>query len=134
MAEVEPNPLIVLFRQCVVRITDDAREFRGTGFFVAPGRVLTCAHVVYGALGLRVVWQDRAASAAVAAAEPPLASVSDPKSYPLPDLAVLVIEGDAVGWDHPCTYLTADRPVLDGSAAALYLAGYTIEHTVGIRP
>ena len=57
--EEEPNPLIALFRQCVVCIIDEAGRFRGSGFFVAPGRVLTCGHVVHGALALRVRWQDQ---------------------------------------------------------------------------
>jgi hypothetical protein len=44
----EPNPLITLFRQCVVCILDEAGRFRGSGFFVAQGRVATCGHVVHG--------------------------------------------------------------------------------------
>ena len=55
----EPNPLIALFRRCVVCITDEAGRFRGSGFFVAPGRVVTCGHVVHGAAALRVRWQDQ---------------------------------------------------------------------------
>jgi hypothetical protein len=54
--EEEPNPLIALFRQCVVCILDEAGRFRGSGFFVAPGRVITCGHVVHGAVALRVRW------------------------------------------------------------------------------
>lgn len=123
----EPNPLIALFRRCVVRVNDEAGSFRGTGFFVAPGVVLTCAHVVHGAGGLRVRWRDRAVPAYVVRAEPPLDSVPDAADYPLPDLAVLKAEGAQV-WGHPCAGLTAEPPVLSGSPDALYLAGYTIEH------
>ena len=47
--EAEPNPLIALFRRCVVCVTDEA-GVRGSGFFV----VLTCRHVVHGAVALRV--------------------------------------------------------------------------------
>lgn len=127
--EVEPNPLITLFRQCAVRISDGGGKFRGTGFFVAPGQVATCAHVVHGAAELQVWWHDRpAVPAVVAGAMPPLASVPDPASYPLPDLAVLDLERGAGGWEHPCAGLMAGQPVLDGSPAALYLAGYTVEH------
>jgi hypothetical protein len=39
--EGEPNPLIALLRQSVVCVTDAAGRFRGSGFFVAPGQVLT---------------------------------------------------------------------------------------------
>src|ERR1022692_1110299 len=85
----EPNPLISLFRRCVVRIDDGEGGFRGTGFFVAPGRVVTCAHVVHGAAALRVRWRDEdGAPAVVADAVPPLETVTDPAAYPLPDLAV----------------------------------------------
>ena len=38
------------------------------------------------------------------AAVPPLESVADPGSYPLPDLAVLDVE-EAAGWGHPCAAL-----------------------------
>jgi S1-C subfamily serine protease len=123
----EPNPLIALFRQCVVRVGDEAGSFRGTGFFVAPGLVLTCAHVVHGAAGLRVRWRDRTVAVGVVRAEPPLESVPDPADYPLPDLAVLEVEG-AQAWGHPCAGMTTEPPALSGSPDALYLAGYTVEH------
>ena len=70
--EEEPNPLIALFRQCVVCIIDEAGRFRGSGFFVAPGRVLTCGHVVHGAVALRVRWQDQVVAVSEVAAVPPL--------------------------------------------------------------
>jgi Trypsin-like peptidase domain len=123
----DPNPLIGLFRRCVVCITDEAGRFRGSGFFVAPGQVVTCGHVVHGAAALRLRWQDRVAPAGKVAAVPPLESVSDPGSYPLPDLAVLEVS-EAAGWGHPCAALTAGQPVLGGARDGLYLAGYTVEH------
>ena len=125
--EREPNPLIALFRRCVVCITDDAGRFRGSGFFLAPGQVLTCGHVVHGAAALLVRWQDRVAPVSEVAAVPPLESVADPRSYPLPDLAVLGVD-EADGWDYPCAALTPGQPVLGGAPDGLYLAGYTIEH------
>jgi hypothetical protein len=123
----QPNPLIALFRQCVVRVDDEAGMFLGTGFFVVPGLVLTCAHVVHGAALVQVRWQDRVASATTVLAEPPLESVSDPADYPLPDLAAVRLDS-AKGWDHPCACLATGPPALGGSPDALYLAGYTIEH------
>lgn len=120
----DPNPLIALLRQCMVRIDDNTGRFRGTGFFVAPGWVLTCAHVVHGPRGLMVRWQDHAVSATAAQAAPPLESVADPENYPLPDLAILSV-GQAPDWGQPCVRLAAAPPVL---GKALYLAGYTIEH------
>ncbi len=139
----EPNPLVALFRRCVVRIDDGDGNFRGTGFFGAPGQVVTCAHVVHGAAELRVRWRgpvmagvtamtgmtgtaEVAAAANVTGAAPPLESVDDPRTYPLPDLAVLDVGTE---WDHPCVRL-ADGPLtLDGNPAGLYLAGYTVEHS-----
>jgi hypothetical protein len=126
-AEADPNPLISLFRQCVARISDGKGRFRGTGFFAAPGQLVTCAHVAHGAQELRVQWQGREALAGGIVGAPPLASVTKPGTYPLPDLAVLTIE-DARGWDHPCAALATGRPAVDGSPAALYLAGFTVEH------
>ena len=128
MDKGDPNPLIVLFRQCVVRISDGDGGFRGTGFFAAPGQVVTCAHVVHGAAQLRVWWQGREEPASVAGAVPPLELVTDARSYPLPDLAVLEVGGDATGWDHPCVRLGSEPLALGGGAAGLYLAGYTVEH------
>ncbi len=130
MAGGEPNPLIALFRQCVVRIDDDQGGFRGTGFFAAPNQVITCGHVVHGAAQPRVWWQGREAPASVAGAVPPLESVDDPGSYPLPDLAVLEVRGVA-GWDHPCVRLASGPLVLGGTPGGLYLAGFTIEHGPG---
>jgi len=43
--EGEADTLITLFRACVVRVDDGQGTFRGTGFFVSPGTVLTCADV-----------------------------------------------------------------------------------------
>src|SRR5262249_30633362 len=60
-----------------------------------------------------------------------LEAVADPADYPLPDLAVLAVEG-AGDWAHPCAALAAGPPVLGGSPDPLYLAGCTIEH--GPRP
>jgi S1-C subfamily serine protease len=128
LPEGEPNPLIALFRQRVVCIIDEAGRFRGSGFFVAPGRVLTCGHVIYGAVALQVQWQGQAGPVGEVAAVPPLESVADPASYPLPDLAVLGVVG-AEEWGYPCAALTLGQPVLGSPPGGLYLAGYTIEHS-----
>ena len=130
VTETDPNPLITLFRLCVAQVSDQRGAFRGTGFFAAPGQLVTCAHVAHGAQELRVQWQAQEAPAAGVVAVPPLASVTDPSAYPLPDLAILTIE-DAQDWGHPCAMLAAGPPVLNGSPAGLYLAGYTVEHGHG---
>lgn len=40
------NSLYDLFHQSIVRLVDTSSHEQGTGFFVAPGLILTCAHVV----------------------------------------------------------------------------------------
>ena len=109
VADADPNPLISLFRQCVVRISDGSGMLRGTGFFAAPGQAITCAHVVHGVPAIQVSWQGQLASAAVTGAVPPLNTVADPGAYPLPDLALLSIGDKAQEWDHPVRPLD-DRP------------------------
>jgi hypothetical protein len=43
------SSLYELLHLCTVRISVPGRSGHGTGFFVAPGRILTCAHVVKAA-------------------------------------------------------------------------------------
>ena len=68
-----------------------------------------CARVVHGAAALEVQWQGQKAPVNGMAAVPPLESVTDPASYPLPDLAVLEV-GEAAGLGHPCAALATERP------------------------
>ena len=44
MPDDHPDPLAELLELCTVRIENNGRL--GTGFFVAPGYILTCAHVI----------------------------------------------------------------------------------------
>jgi hypothetical protein len=81
-------------RRCTVRV--EGKEPCGTGFFVAPQLILTCAHVVDQAQKqgtISVAWNDRQYGAQV--------EVMLDRRYP--DLAVLRA-GD-LGTDHPCVYL-----------------------------
>ncbi len=122
----DPNPLFDLFRQCVVRIDDEAGTFRGTGFFASAGRVLTCADVIHGAQGLQVRWHGHAAPATVEAAVPSLDVVADRTGHLLPDLAVLHMD-TGCAWDYPCAQLTDELPSQGAHPDVLYLAGYLIE-------
>jgi len=124
--EGEADPLITLFRACVVRVDDGHGTFRGTGFFVSPGTVLTCAHVVHGVASLSVAWEGTTFPASVRQAVPPLSTVANAATYPLPDLAVLSIEDAEAVVGHPCVRLAGGGPPAMGEA--LYLAGYTTEH------
>src|ERR1022692_3933502 len=44
-----------LLRACAVRVTGGPMP--GAGFFIAPGKVLTCVHVIGAKPGLRVTWE-----------------------------------------------------------------------------
>ena len=100
-----------LLQQCTVKIIIPGGW--GTGFFVAPAWILTCAHVVQaaGAQAIQVRWQTRDLEARVER------SLSDPY-----DLALLrvVLPDDA---NPPCVYLGEEVQSRD----PLYLFGYPDE-------
>jgi tetratricopeptide (TPR) repeat protein len=112
----------------VVRVEDEKRGYRGTGFFVAPGRVVTCGHVVHGTSDLYVVWEDERATVTDAPTVPPRDEVGDPATYPLPDLALLSIDTAALDAAHPCVRLSTDEPATGRDADELYAAGFALEH------
>jgi hypothetical protein len=87
----------------------------GTGFFVAPGLILTCSHVVKDAyqdksLNITVKWQQREFSAQISEYSDPL----------YPDLALLQISET----NHPCVYLHRLFPNLE-TGRRLYSYGYS---------
>ncbi|NUW41343.1 S1 family peptidase [Nonomuraea rhodomycinica] len=91
----------------------------GTGFLVAPGAVLTCAHVVDEPIGeivevrhLGVVLDAEVESRFPAAA-------GEDAFYPYPDLCLLRIRDYE---QHPCVVLDERIPVID---QRLYTRGYT---------
>lgn len=53
------NQLEQLLKQCTVKLMPSGNSW-GTGFFVAPGLILTCNHVVQQANGepVQVMWQQ----------------------------------------------------------------------------
>ncbi|WP_406165100.1 serine protease [Streptomyces canus] len=81
----------------------------GTGFFVAPGFVVSCAHVagVEAGVHTRVRWNDQDYEAVVVAAS---ADAADRTSalYAFPDLAILELLDPPDG--HPCVWLDMARP------------------------
>ncbi|MGH3797093.1 MAG: S1 family peptidase [Pseudonocardiaceae bacterium] len=113
-------------RRFVVRIVDpDGAASLGSGVLVAPGWVLTCAHVVEGLDVVRVL-PDRGAAAhggemppwvraqVRARSDAPRAS-SQSAFWPFPDLALLELDG----WTgHVCAPLTTDEPVRAGEPHA----------------
>lgn len=117
------NPLLDLLRCCVVRIDDTHRGFRGTGFFVAHGVVVTAAHVLHGCTDVRLVWGEKTLGVASVDARPALDEVGDPGRYPLPDLAVMHL-GDNVP-DHPVVRLATELPIAGADADDLHVAAFT---------
>ncbi|MFJ4499152.1 trypsin-like peptidase domain-containing protein [Streptomyces sp. NPDC088864] len=90
---------------------EPAGDFLGSGFFVAPSWVLTCAHVATrGEGGMVGVWfkEDRYGTeltevpgkvvAALPAVRPP-----GPGGWPAPDLALIQLQRPV---EHPCVYVT----------------------------
>ncbi|HEV2635383.1 MAG TPA: FxSxx-COOH system tetratricopeptide repeat protein [Actinocrinis sp.] len=96
-------------RRRVVRIhrqRDGA--FLGSGFFVAPGWVLTCAHVVGTEAGARLLPDASLGVPEVAATVLARSAQGVPgELWPFPDLALLQL---AVEFEHPCVHLIADDP------------------------
>ncbi|MGH3935306.1 MAG: trypsin-like peptidase domain-containing protein, partial [Pseudonocardiaceae bacterium] len=100
-AEVQSQQL----RRFVVRV--DTEDEQGTGFFVAPGWVLTCAHVVNTAKRVTVVPAPGARSvpATVEARSAPPEGRS--VFWPFPDLALVRLDTTL---DHPCVLLDTRLP------------------------
>lgn len=104
--------LEALLRECIVRVDSTVS---GTGFFVAPGWILTCAHVVDGIeLGqpVQVTWQHQLYQTTLLARAGP--TLREPQG---PDLALLTVER----LDHRCVLLAPDLKLGD----TLYSYGYS---------
>jgi hypothetical protein len=117
-------------RQCVIPVYGDG-EFSGTGFLVAPGEVLTCAHVVHGVSEITVQWHGVGFSASVVQALPAL-EAGDPAArfYPLPDVALLRLADPPP--DHACVRLDPTEPVTGSQPDVLRLDAFTVgEHASG---
>ncbi|WP_322749919.1 MULTISPECIES: trypsin-like peptidase domain-containing protein [unclassified Frankia] len=113
------RPLRQLLRKAVVEVACDTGSV-GTGFFIAPGIVITCAHVVAGRPS--VVWVqagDVRQSATVLFAEPREAPVGA-RIFPYPDIALLAVEWTA---EYSCAWLGQARPERH---ASLYSIGYQL--------
>jgi hypothetical protein len=113
-------------RRFVVRIEEaDGDVVRGSGVLVAPGWVLTCAHVVEGLEGVRIV-PDRLAAVQAASSPGDLAGWVRARSgerpewsqtafWPFPDLALIELDG----WtDHAFAPLAMAEPRRGGEAHA----------------
>jgi len=100
-------------RRFVVRIS--APGTTGTGFFAAPGWVVTCAHVVKELPVVTVAPADPQVNTGSVTWQVVARSALPPAGWrsafwPYPDLAVLRADGDV---DHPCPLLEARDPAGD---------------------
>lgn len=115
--------LTELLKQCTVRIETGAK--RGTGFFVAPNTVLTCAHVV-SAAGTSVsirTHDGRGPFSANVKRRITNEATQVPSDVSWPDLALLTTDIE----DHESVLLLGDVEVHD----PLYSFGYTDQYPNG---
>ena len=112
-----PERIEDLLRACTVQIgagsQADGIRLRGTGFFMAPGQIVTAAHVVGEASEISVRWERDGASDLRFSARPKSLVFADadsvtPSTYP--DIGILDID-DRI--DHPCVGVDLDIPQLD---------------------
>jgi hypothetical protein len=108
---------------------DEPGTFLGSGYFVAPSWVLTCAHVACGGEGGEVVVVYESAPGrgmsevpghVVAALPEGVGSV--PGTWPAPDLALVQLREPV---DHECVYLSERPAAYYGEGKVLY-AGWTV--------
>ena len=104
-----------LLRQCTVRVSISGKAGHGTGFFVAPGLILTCTHVIktvqQAATSIEVYFKGQLHPAQI------MKTLSDP------DLALLQVSLTG----HPCVLLHEEALPFD----MLYSFGYPDDHPDG---
>jgi hypothetical protein len=118
--------LIPLLACCTVRIAVPSGEF-GTGFFIAPGWIVTCAHVVEdGSQTVDILWKDirnNEVKEKVLTAEVKLVFRESS------DIAFLKLTTDV---KHPCVYIDSNHPQTDDLLYIFgYPAGYLEDYSAG---
>lgn len=118
------TPLEGLLQQCTVKITVPGGW--GTGFFVATGLILTCAHVVRKAV-------DSQVTVSYPAREAPLSAIVKTTADDGNTLDLALVELSEPLFDHPCVLLD-EEPVAIGEA--LYSYGYleSYANAAPVRP
>lgn len=112
-----PEDISGLLKDCTVRIKIDRNQdqYDGTGFFVTPNLILTCAHVVLGCKEEDYI-EEIYILATGNIHKAKLKSIYTDENV---DLAILEIEGETL--DHRCAYLA--KPKLD-LGCKFYTFGY----------
>ncbi|MGQ0773151.1 MAG: tetratricopeptide repeat-containing S1 family peptidase [Pseudonocardiales bacterium] len=96
-------------RRYVVRVDSEDRQPQGSGFFVAPGWVLTCAHVVKAAERVIIVPVQGAMPIPATVAARSATRIPGPSGFwPFPDLALIRLD---TALEHPCVLLDTRTPV-----------------------
>jgi hypothetical protein len=112
--------LIELLRRCTVRLSVPGGH--GTGFFVAPGTILSCAHVVKPAQeakkAVTAYWNGQSYTASI---QRYLAETHPELQMFYPDLALLKVDKLS---DHPCVYLHEEAHLGDKFYSYGYLDDY----------
>jgi HEAT repeat protein len=107
--------LFELLHQCTMHISVPGKTGHGSGFFVAPGLILTCAHVLKAAQSdlspITIYWNGQSYPAQIT------------KLQQDHDLALLQVHLS----DHPCVYLHEEAIPFD----ALYSYGYPDDYPSG---
>ncbi|MEV0220162.1 trypsin-like peptidase domain-containing protein [Streptomyces sp. NPDC050704] len=110
---------------------DEPGTFLGSGFFIAPNWVLTCAHVARSEEGgeVTVVYETgpgRGTSAVPGEVTATLPDHVEPSSrggnWPAPDLALVQLREPV---DHDCVYVT-ERPAAYYGEGRVFYAGWTV--------
>lgn len=118
-------------RRYVVHIRSEPGGILGTGFFVAPNWVLTCAHVVHSARKVIIVPDSSISAdplpASVDVASPAPEPGASSNLWPFPDLALLHLAGHV---EHPCAFLDVQGPM---SGSEVQAWGYP-EREQGVPP
>src|SRR5262245_60829549 len=114
-----------LLRDCTVRVTGGPMP--GAGFFVAPGQVLTCVHVIGDSTTLMVHWERDGQPTLEVPVSGRVAVLSD-RGRPIPaldrdypDIAVLKVEKLE---GHPCVDIDTEWP---SGQDSFLIFGYPIE-------
>lgn len=114
--------LIPLLTCCTVRISVPNGGF-GTGFFIAPGWIVTCAHVVeVGSRTVDILWKDNRNNEITEKALTAEVKLVFGESS---DIAFLKLTTDD---KHPCVYIDSNNPQIDDS---LYIFGYPEDYSAG---
>ncbi|MEW2039802.1 serine protease [Streptomyces sp. NPDC005534] len=109
---------------------DEPGTFLGSGFFIAPNWVLTCAHVVRSGEGdeVTVVYETgpgrgtSAVAGVVATALPDHVRLPARGTWPSPDLALVRLSEPV---DHDCAYVT-ERPAAYYEEAVVLYSGWSV--------